>query len=375
MAYKVQIVISKKGMDDFLDLPGRIFRNDPCRVAPFRSEVKRVLDQKRNPYFHTSRLTLFVCYDRDIPVARLAVVINPAYREKTCKNIALFGFYESLDDFTASRLLFNAAEQFCGEQGIEFLEGPFNPNHYSEVGLLTGTYSVSPAFFESYNPPYYPEFLEKLGYRTLHRLHTRINRNTSKYLDVRYRSLFERDHEPAYRSRSFNLWHYRSELEKIREVFNDAFDGNSYFLPLNSEEYHYTAKYLFLITKPHLIRIIEYKDEPVAVLHCVLNVNDLLKPMHGRITPPGVVRFLMGRKKIKHLVIYAVGIKKKFQHTRVFGMVLHEMCKLCRDYPVVSTTWMSDDNVASVKASESIGLEPYKWFDIIGKPINPSDHE
>ena len=69
-------------MLDFLRLPYQIYKDDPHWVAPLSSEVRRVLDPRRNPYFEEASLELFVCYEGTVPVARAAVVINPRHVQK-----------------------------------------------------------------------------------------------------------------------------------------------------------------------------------------------------------------------------------------------------------------------------------------------------
>jgi hypothetical protein len=369
MSYQVNIVASKQEMQAFLDLPYDIYRDDPFWVAPFRSEVSRTLDPDKNPYFKKARLEKFICYHHGKSVARLAVIIHPDQWQKTQQKTAFFGFYESMNDYAASVLLFEEAEQYCRDQGAEYLEGPFNPNHYSELGMLTDNFKSIPVLFETYNPSYYPEFIKKLGYEPIKRLHTRINLDSKNYINEHYTWMSNNKRLGGFTIRNFNLLDFYGDLERIREVFNDAFSDNWRFLPLSHEEYLFSAKFLFLITNPKLVKIIEYNGKSVGVLQCVLNVNKLLQPFNGRASVVDIFRFLVRRRSIKEIVIYAVGVKKAYRQTRLFGLIHNEMCNLCQKYSIVSTTWMTDDNKASIRASEIIGLQPYKWFEIYRKSI------
>lgn len=131
MTYRV-VPVSKAGqMKDFLSLPYSLYRKEPNWIPPFRSEVRRILDEKRNPYFANAKLKLFVCYENETIAARVAIVINRLHQEKFGEKSAFFGFFESMNDLDAIRHLFDAAEEYSKTQGVEFLEGPFNPNHYS----------------------------------------------------------------------------------------------------------------------------------------------------------------------------------------------------------------------------------------------------
>jgi hypothetical protein len=355
-------------MQDFLDLPSQVYHDDPAWVPPLRSEVTRTLDHTVNPYFYGADLQKFVCYNGNEPVARAVAVINPRHWKKFNKKTAFFGFYESIDDGQASAELLGTVAEYCRQKGAEFIEGPFNPNHYSELGVLVRNFE-SPAFFETYNPVYYPAFIEAAGFKSIYSIHTRINAVAGEKLSPRHKNYTSRPDTNGFTLRKFNLFDMRAELERIREVFNDAFSDNWHFLPVSREEYTFSAKSLFAVTNPSLIRIVEHNGKPVGVLQCVLNINPLLHSLNGRIRMTDIGRLLIQRRAIREVVVYAVGIKKAYQHSRAFILLTNAMLEIAQRYPVVSSTWMSEDNPAAVRASEIIGMKPYKWFEVYGKSL------
>jgi hypothetical protein len=368
MSYQVKIIDDPKGMQDFVDLPFSIYHNDPEWVPPLKSEITRTLDHNKNPYFMGVDLQKFVCYKEDEPVARAIAVINPEHWKKFNQKTAFFGFYESVNDEQASAILLEKVEEYCRQRGAERMEGPFNPNHYSELGILVKNYE-RPAFFEPYNSEYYSSFIKDSGFEVIYRIHTRINPEAGdklKPVEIKSKSHLEKK---GYTIRPFNLFNMKAELERIREVFNDAFSDNWHFLPVSREEYLFSAKSLFAVTNPSLIQIAEHNGKPVGVIQCMLNINPLLQPLKGRIRITDIWKLLVQRKAIREVVVYAVGIKKAYQNSRAFILMTDAMMKIARRYPVVYSTWMSDDNVAAVRASEIIGLKPYKWFEVYGKSL------
>jgi len=355
-------------MKDFLRVPSVIYRNDPNWVAPIDSEVRRLLDRERNPYFANATLKLFVCYREGCVAARTAVVINRIHEAKFGIKAAFFGFFECINDLDAVRCLFDEVERYCRDQKVELLEGPFNPNHYSELGIQVTGFSTPPAFFQPYNHTYYRQLLEEIGFSTLARFHTQKNERISEYVRERYgaQPLPEVD---GYSIRSFAMDDLSGELERIREVFNDAFSSNWHFLPVSKEEYQFSAKFLRLVTFPDLIKIVEHRGKPVGVLQCVLDINPLLRRMNGSVGPLKYIRFLLQRKRICNLVIYAVGIKRAYQRTRVFHLLFRAMCQIALKYQVLETTWMSDENNPAVRAAEHLGMKPDKEFVIYEKHL------
>ncbi|MBK9017776.1 MAG: hypothetical protein IPM82_29090 [Saprospiraceae bacterium] len=368
MAFSVEILKDSKGLQDFLQLPHHIYQSDNEWVAPLHSEVQRTLDPVKNPYFNGVDLQKFVCYDGKVPIARAIAVINPAHWEKFGRKAAFFGFFEAENDTGAVTALFEAIGKYCRHQGATSLEGPFNPNHYSELGLLVQNFT-QPVFFETYNPPYYQVLLKNIGFNSICRLHTRSNKDTRDFMKENPPGDKTRPQTHGYTVRPFNLLRLNSDLERIREVYNDAFSENWHFLPVSHREYMFSARGLFLVTNPKLIQIVEHKGEPVGVLQCVLNINPLLKPLNGKMRVADLPRLWRQRSQIQEIVIYAIGIKKAYQNGRAFQLLHAAMGEMVKRYPTVYTTWTTDENATAVRASEIIGLKPYKWFEIFEKPL------
>jgi ribosomal protein S18 acetylase RimI-like enzyme len=369
VSYIVREISGETGWKDFLSIPYEIYRDDLYWVAPQTSEVRRVLNKEKNPYFRDVVLKVFVCYSGDKPVCRSIMVINRRHWLKWNKKSAFFGYFESLNDISAARYLFKQIETECRASGAEFLEGPFNPNHYSELGILTDNYNSSPVFFETYNPPYYPGLLAGAGFSESSVFHTRINTNIqatlSKYGTAAESDIYGRD----FRFRKFCIWRMKRDLEIMRGINNDAFENNLFFLPLKKEEYRFSARFMFFVTKPELILFAEYKGQPVGVLQCVIDFNRLIKPLKGKMMIWNIPGLFMQRNRTKDLIIYTVGIKKEFQHTRVAAAMIKSAVKILRKYSTVTTTWISNENKSVIHISDLFEMKPYKHFAIYSKHL------
>jgi len=364
MGYVVHTVSDRRTLRDFIDLPWRVYRDDPNWVPPISSEVRRTLDERRNPFFARARRRLYVCYHDGSAVARIAVVINPRHQEKFGVKSAFFGFFESMNDPEAVRQMFTTAVEYCRQEGVELLEGPFNPNHYSELGLQVSNFDTPPTFFQTYNPGYYCGLLEGIGFRKSACFYTARNDQIREYVVNRYGDMQSPLELQGFTVRSLDLARLATDLEILREVFNDAFSSNWHFLSVSKEEYQFSAKFLRLVTDPDLVVIVEHDGKAVGVLLCVLDINPLLKKLRGKVGPIKYIRFLRERKRIRRLIVYAVGIRKAYRGTEVFRLLLRTMCRIALRYDALETTWMSDNNGSAVRAADHLGLEPDKQFAI-----------
>jgi len=369
MTYQVVSVNHPRDREAFLRLPQTIYARDPNWVAPMTSEVRRTLDVRRNPYFRNASLQLFLCLAGDEPVSRLAVVINKLHQDRCGTPTAFFGFFEAKNDPEAMKALIQEAEDYCWHQGVRVLEGPFNPNHYSELGIQADRFGTPPAFFQTCNPAYYGARVEQEGFLVAACFLSMKNDDIGPYLLGRYGPPADIPERAGYVVRPFRPDERAAELERIREVNNDAFDGNWHFLPLSREEYIFSARYLSLVTEPGLIQIVEHRGRPVAVLHCVLDINPLLRQLKGRVGPFKYLRFMSGRRNVRNLIIFTAAIKKAYQHSRAYYYLLQAFRRLAGGYRSAETTWLSPENLPALRAAESLGMVPDKHFAIYAKSL------
>ena len=367
MEYDVRSVRDRRGMREFLSLPRAIYHNDPHRVPPIGSEVRRILDPARNPYFRNATLDLLLCYRAGTAVARMCLVVNDEHCRLFRTRTGFFGFFESVDDPVAVRMLFRRAGEICSARNIGLLEGPFNPHHYAELGMLADHYDEDQSFFQTYNPPYYHALLKEAGCFPTAELFTARNPDVQSFLARSRGASVSAGSLSPYTLRNFSPGSMDRDLEAVREVFNDAFEGNWHFLPTTADEQRFSAKYLKLVTDPGLVAIVEHHGTPVGVLMCALDVNPLLRRMGGRTGPLRILRYLRDRKRIRTLVVYAVGIKKEYQRTRVFAILLGSMREMARRFDALECTWMSRSNPLSVAAAERMGMREHKHFFIYAR--------
>jgi hypothetical protein len=368
MSFIVREISLEDGFVDFLSLASEIYRNDPNWIPPQISELKRVLNPLKNPYFLNAYLKIYICYSDGKPVSRAITVINHSYWTRWNRKSAFFGFFESINDSRSAGVLFEKIESDCKASGAEYIEGPFNPNHYSELGILTDNFDSSPSFFETYNPVYYPDLLKDAGFSESNRFHTRINKDISTTLSKKYPVSEKKSTRGSIKVRKFSILRFNRDLRILREINNDAFVNNNFFLPLSMSEYKFSARYLFLVTSPSLILIAEHKGIPVGAAQFVINFNDLIKNFKGRIMPWHIPVLLWKRRSVKDLIVFTTAVKQAYRKTRVFGYMLKSAVEIFRKYSTLSTTWISDKNLGT-DLDILLEMKPGKHFSIFSKQL------
>jgi hypothetical protein len=112
------------------------------------------------------------------------------------------------------------------------------------------------------------------------------------------------------------------------------------------------------------LQFVEYKGEPVAAVHFVLDINPLLKNFNGKRSLIKYLNLLIQRKKIDRILIFAVGIKKEFRNSRVVQLLFNATVEIARKYIILESTWMYDENKIIISLAERLGLERDKEFNI-----------
>ncbi len=152
----------------FIDLPFRIYRDNPVWVPPMSSDVKIMFDKQHNPYYQHSQAAFFLAVSADgVAVGRLAVLNNRHFNEYNQEQTAFFSLFECQNDLLASQGLFNAGFEWARRAGLTRITGPRGFSSLDGLGMLVKGFEHRPAFGIPYNLPYYPSLVESSGFSPL----------------------------------------------------------------------------------------------------------------------------------------------------------------------------------------------------------------
>ncbi len=371
----VRIVEAEKGKAyrRFLTVPWDIYRGDPWWVPPLRSEVAGLLDV-RHPFFRNAERALFLALEGERPVGRIAAIINRAHDRFHGEKAGFFGFFECVDRQEAADALLRTAERHLAERGAAFVRGPMDPSTNEVCGLLVEGYAAPPFIMMPYQPTYYPALLERAGYRKAKDLWAflyelaetvpeRLERLSARIL-VRERDL---------RVRSLDLGDFSRELDRIRVIYNDAWEKNWGFVPMVPEEFSHMAKQLKPLVVPGLVQIAEVRDEPVGFLMSVPDYNQAIRRLDGRFTPWGLARFALASRRIRTFRLMTMGMRaawrKRGLDAVLFARSYQEAKKL--GYRFCEFSWVLEDNVLTHRSAGLFGAFHYKTYRIYEKPLGP----
>jgi GNAT superfamily N-acetyltransferase len=162
-----------------------------------------------------------------------------------------------------------------------------------------------------------------------------------------------------------------SEVRKIEEIYNSAWETNWGFVPLTTEEFDYMAESLKMVVDPDLVMFAEVDGKPAGFTLSLPDFNQVLKKMNGRLLPFGLFTILLNKKKINNLRVIIMGVKPEFQKKGIDSVFYLETIKNGNKngYRGAEISWVLEDNMPMRMTAEKLGAKIYKTYRIYRKAL------
>lgn len=359
----------------FIEFPYELYKGNRYWVEPLRFDVKNNLDTKKNPFYKHSRLKLWLALSEGKVVGRIAGIINDNHNEFHNEKTGFFGFFECVNDKRVSGKLFDMAADFSRSEGMNVLRGPVNPSTNDECGLLIDSFDIPPVMLMPYNPVYYKDLITSYGFvKAKDLLAFDIDRYVIKDEKMmqkleRVTSMIMKKENITYRN--VNLKDFKNEVQKVREIYNDAWSRNWGFVPMTEEEFNFIADHLKMIVDPDFIQFAEQNGKPIGFSLAVPDINLATKGLNGKLFPFGIFKFLSNKKKINRLRVIIMGVKKDYQKMGIDAGFYRDVIKAGdrKSYIGAEISWVLEDNAAMRQTAEKLGARVYKTYRIFDKVL------
>jgi hypothetical protein len=375
------VIVSRigRGRSDisrFLDVPERLYRNDPNWIAPLRSDVAKVFSDE-NPFFRHAEIQLFVAHRGKTDVGRIAAIVDREHNEFHGEKTAFFGFFESENDPETAGLLLDAAALWGRERRMEVLRGPANPSLNDEAGLLVDGFDSPPVFMMTYNPSFYPALVEGAGFRKAKDLLAYFFEVGPEPL-ARLEKMAARvtAREPSVVVRPIRKKTLKADLPKIREVYNAAWEKNWGFVPMTPEEMDFMAARLKPLLDEKFAFLAEVRRpdgtlEPIAFMLAMPDFNRAIAETKGRLLPFGWLKFLLSQRKVRILRVITLGIKRDWRMRGLNAVMFAAglRASLARGLTGVEVSWLLEDNDLVIRSVKIFGGRLYKTYRMYDRAI------
>jgi hypothetical protein len=157
--FHIETVSCRRQLNEFIEVPRAIYRDDPCWVPPLLFEQKQRLTSK-NPFFEHARWHAWIARQNGRAIGRISAQVDRLYQERHGRKVGYFGMLEAGDDAELFTTLLRTAENWLRDQGMQRVRGPFNLSINEECGLLVDGFDTPPYIMMGHARPYYARQVE-----------------------------------------------------------------------------------------------------------------------------------------------------------------------------------------------------------------------
>ena len=145
-------VTNDKTAREFIDLPRKLYKEDPNWICPLDADIQAVFDPSRNNYFTHGVCTRWILVDQQQQtIGRIAAFINHKKASQNAQPTGGIGFFESINHRDAAFALFDQGQQWLRQRGMEAMDGPINFGENDKYwGLLVQGFK-EPSYGMNYN--------------------------------------------------------------------------------------------------------------------------------------------------------------------------------------------------------------------------------
>ncbi|STY28937.1 Uncharacterised protein [Legionella wadsworthii] len=381
MALDVIHCEKSKHFRDFLNVPFLLHKNNKNWVPPLKVITKHIL-HKKNPFHQNADMSLWIAYRHNKPVGRIACIINKTHNHFYNENVAFWGFFESENNHEITTALFNTIEEWSLNQKISKIRGPMNPSINYECGLQISAFDTKPYFMMPQNPEYYISLIENQGYNKIQDLQAwNINVQQAKIEPRKIQTLKTLQKKYDIHIRLANKKHFAKELELISKIYNDAWQDNWGYLPLDFKEFDYLISDLKSILDPNLIYIAEIAGEPCGFSVGVPDINQLLlNNRNGKLLSLKLLKLIWQikvSKSINQFRIPLLGVLKKYKHLPIGAILYYEYFKRITpesQFFGAECSWILESNHAMQAGLRLVNATHYKSYRIYEKNFLKMDN-
>jgi GNAT superfamily N-acetyltransferase len=359
MALEVRPVASDREMKTFIKLPWRLYRNEENWVPPLLFERKRFFDRARNPFFEHAEAEYFLAWRGDRAVGRITAHIDRHFNEFQSHDWGMFGFFECEDDTEAAQALLSSAEEWLRARGRDRMVGPMDFTTNDECGVLVDGYDLFPTILTNWQHRYYPGLIEAAGLTKamdLYMWNLEVSDRTRVH-DAIWRVAADVEAKHGITVRPMRKKNMEAEINRFLEVYNAAWERNWGFVPLTEAEVRHYAKDLKPILDENWAFVAEKDGETVGAALTLPDYNQVLVHLNGRLLPFGWAKALWYRRKINRVRVFALGVKREWQHTGIAAKFYELHFDAAERTPQTGGEmgWILESNKSMNRAMEGMG--------------------
>lgn len=362
-------VTTKEHINEFLNFPVRLYKNEPHWIRPLDKDIESVFDKEKNKTFrHGECIRWILVDDKNETIGRVAAFVNnKTVNKANDQPTGGLGFFDCINDQAAAFFMFDACKEWLKSKGMEAMDGPINFGARDRWwGLLIEGFDRDPNYQCNYNFPYYKNFFEAYGFQVYFYQLT--------FWRTVMGPLSPRLHEKAQimaKNPDYEFRHLKkSEVDKLAdyllEVYNKAWAKRGDNPELTAAQAKLIVKQMKPIMDLKLLYFGFYKGTPISFFLSLPEINQIFKHLNGKLDLIGKIKFLWHQLRKTNRKAFGIlfGVVPEHQGKGCDGAMVLASRKVLQDeykrYDEYEMNWIGDFNPRMINVVEQVGADVCK---------------
>ena len=320
----IKEVKSKKEFKQFIRYPRRLYKNCPYYVPSLEGDEYKTLTE--HPALSFCDLRLWIAIKDGKIAGRIGGIINHRYNELKNKKRIRFGWFDVDNDIEVAKALIETVENWGKEANLLEISGPSRYSNMEKQGMLVDGFDVLTTMSSDYNYPYYPIFMDKLGYKKeedylqmeveVKEIPESIKR-MSNLLSERY----------GIKVKEFkNKEEVASYAKQFFEALNKSFVNIYNFIPLTDSEIEYVIKSNFsMVDKDLMVVLVDKNERLVGFSLSIPSMSKAFRKAKGKLFPFGWYHILKAFKKNDTVDLYLTGLLPEWSGRGIHALYHYQL--------------------------------------------------
>lgn len=369
MQYSLIEVNSKNTAEAFLILPVKLYKNENNWIRPLDKDINNVFSTKENKLFRNGEAIRWILKNKEGEVVgRVAAFVDYTTAKKNEQPTGGMGFFECINCTHAATILFDACKEWLQSKGMEAMDGPINFGERDRWwGLLVEGY-YEPNYCMGYHLPYYKQLFEDYGFRTFFKQFTYHMPVDSKSVKpVMWEKANRIEQNPDYSIKNISRKKLPEFASDFITIYNNAWGRYAGVSKMRKPQAMALLKSIKPILDERLMLFAYHKNEPIAFLIMIPDLNQVVKHLNGKLNLYGKLKLmylLKIRKVCKKALGLIFGIVPQHQGKGVDGALVKGFADNAKqdNYPYtdIEMNWIGDFNPTMCKMVEQLGAKVRK---------------
>jgi GNAT superfamily N-acetyltransferase len=238
---------------------------------------------------------------------------------------------------------------------------------------LVDGFGQPPVFLMTYNPPYYSALIEDCGFGKAQDLY-------AYEMDVAILAKLVERYKPTVMSaleggglsvRWLDPSRFDEEIRTYLELYNSALEGTWGFTPLQEGEVKHIAAELRHVIAPEFVAFAMVGGKTVGAVLALLDYNQIIRKLNGRLFPFGLFRLMWGKKRINVARALTVTMLPAFQQSGFAIVLLDRLVEAAKPWGLTGweLSWVLESNTNSRGTLGRAGTKLAKTYRIYDRAL------